>query len=59
MKAKHLMIVSLLLAIITMGVVSASDDISVDDGLAANDVTEDSIDEAPVDEVIGVSEDSD
>lgn len=58
MKAKHLIIVSLLLAIITMGVVSASEDVAVDDAMATSDVTEDPIEEAPVDEVIEQSEDS-
>ena len=58
MKAKHLIIVSLLLAIITMGVVSASEDVAVDDAMATSDVTENPIEEAPVDEVIEQSEDS-
>jgi hypothetical protein len=37
MKAKYLIIVSLLLAVLTIGAVSASDDVAVDDAVAAND----------------------
>jgi hypothetical protein len=37
MKAKHLIIVSLLLAIMAIGAVSASEDIASDDGMAASD----------------------
>ena len=47
MKIKHLIIVSLLLAVITMGVASASEDVAVDGELAASNVTEDPIEEAP------------
>ena len=50
MKTKHLIIVSLLLAIITMGVVSASENVTADDGLATSDITEDPIEEASADE---------
>ena len=58
MKAKYLIIASLVLAILTIGAVSASEDVTVDDAMATSDVTEDPIEEAPVDEVIGQSEDS-
>ena len=58
MKAKYLIIASLVLAILTIGAVSASEDIAVDDAMATSDVTEDPIEEAPVDEVIGQSDDS-
>lgn len=58
MKTKHLIIVRLLLAVMTMGVVSASEDVAVDGELAASNVTEDPIEEAPVDEVIEQSENS-
>ena len=37
MKIKHLIIVSLILAIITIGAASASQDIASDDGLAASE----------------------
>ena len=47
MKGKHLIIVTLLLAILTMGAVSASEDVIADDELAANDVAEDSVLESP------------
>ena len=55
----HLIIVSLLLAVITIGVVSTSEDVAVDGELAASEVTENLIEEIPVDEVIGQSEGSD
>lgn len=55
----HLIIVSLLLAVITIGVVSTSKDVAVDGELAASEVTENLIEEIPVDEVIGQSEGSD
>lgn len=58
MNAKYLIIASLVLAILTIGAVSASEDVTVDDAMATSDVTEDPIEEAPVDEVIGQSEDS-
>jgi len=58
MKAKYLIIASLVLAILTIGAVSASEDVAVDDAMATSDVTEDPIGEAPVDEVIEQSEDS-
>lgn len=52
MKFKKVMLVTfLLLAILTIGAVSASDDAVADD-LTASDITEDSIEETPVDEVI-------
>ena len=47
MKIKHLMIVGLILAIVTIGAASASDDV-----LAAGNMTEDLIEEAPVNEII-------
>ena len=53
MKAKYLILVSLLLAIITIGAASASEDLVSDDALAAEDIAEDPIEEAPADEVIG------
>ena len=68
MKIKHLIIVSLILAILTIGAVSASEDIAddlasnnetvgeiaspSDDELAANDIAEDSIEETSADDVI-------
>jgi hypothetical protein len=55
----HLIIVSLLRAVITIGVVSTSKDVAVDGELAASEVTENLIEEIPVDEVIGQSEGSD
>ena len=57
MKAKYLIIVSLMLAIITIGVVSASEDVMADE-LATGDVTEDPIEEVSVDDVIEESENS-
>ncbi|MDO5814174.1 MAG: Ig-like domain-containing protein [Methanobrevibacter sp.] len=53
MKAKYLILVSLLLAIITIGAASASEDLVSDDALAAEDIAEDPIEEAPADDVIG------
>lgn len=50
MKIKHWVIVSLILAIVTMGAVSASDDV-----LAADNMTEDSVEEVPAEEVLGES----
>ena len=50
MKIKHWVIVSLILAIVTMGAVSASDDV-----LAADNMTEDSVEEIPAEEVLGES----
>ena len=58
MKAKYLIIASLVLAILTIGAVSASEDVAVDDAMATSDITEDPIEETPVDEVIEQSEDS-
>ena len=47
MKIKHLLIVSLILAVLTIGAVSASEDIS--DDLTASDITENPINEIPDD----------
>lgn len=53
MKFKGMMLVTLvLLAILTIGAVSASDDVTADDNLAASDITDTPIEEAPVDDVI-------
>ena len=57
MKVKYLVIVSLILAILTIGAVSASDDVAIDDELAVSDEGVE-IDDAPADDVIGESEDS-
>ena len=59
MKSKHLIIVSLLLAVVAMGAVSASQDIATDEVLATDNITEDPIEESSVDEVIGQSNDAD
>ncbi len=56
MKLKHLIIVSLILAIFAIGAVSASEDVAIDDELAVDEGVE--IEETPVDEEIGESEDS-
>ena len=53
MKFKGMMLVTLvLLAILTIGAVSASENVTVDDGIAANDATDTPIEESPVGEVI-------
>jgi hypothetical protein len=53
MKFKKIMLVTfLLLAILTIGAVSASDDATADGNLTADDIAEDPIEETPVDEVI-------
>ena len=57
MKSKHLIVVSLLLAIVTMGVVNASDVSPVDEMQTAHDLTEEAIEETPVDNVIEQSDD--
>lgn len=57
MNSKHLIVVSLLLAIVTMGVASASEDTLAGDVQTAHDLTEDAIEESPVDEVIEQSDD--
>ena len=67
MKMKHLIIVSLILAIITIGAVSASDDAvnlttsDIDEGdkLVASDIGEDPIDKKLSDEVIAGKDDPD
>ena len=59
MNSKHLMVVSLILAIVTMGVVSASENITSADALATDDVMEAPAGETPIDEVTGQSENSD
>ena len=59
MNSKHLVIVSLLLAILTVGVVSASDDLPVDEVQTAHDLIEDAIEESPIDNVIEQSDDLD
>ena len=58
MKAKYLIIVSIILAVLTIGAVSASEDAITDDGLAASDVAEDPIEEVAADEAIVESTDS-
>lgn len=55
MKVKYLVIVSLILAILTICAVSASEDVSIDDELAVSDEGVD-IEEAPVDEEIVASD---
>ena len=55
MKVKYLVIVSLILAILTIGAVSASEDVS--DDLAVDEGAD--IEQAPVDEEIVASEDTD
>ena len=52
MKIKHLVIVSLILAILTIGAASASEDVMSDDELAASDIAENSFEEVAVDEDI-------
>ena len=53
MKFKKVMLVTfLLLAILTIGAISASEDVASDDSIAASDITEDPIEETPVDEVM-------
>ena len=53
MKFKKMMLVTiLLLAILTIGAVSASENATIDDGLTASNITEDTIEEASVDDVI-------
>ena len=58
MGVKYLIIVSLILAIMTMGVASASENVTVVDELASSEVTEVQVEEFPVDEVVGESENS-
>ena len=50
MKFKYFIIVSLILAILTLGAVSASDDFTSDDNLTVSEITQDSISESNVDE---------
>ena len=52
MKMKYLIIVGLILAILTIGAASATDDVAADDAVAADNVTEDPIEEVAGDEVI-------
>lgn len=54
-EGKNLIIVSLILAVITMGVASASEDVIAVDELATSDVAEVPIEEVSVDEVVGES----
>ena len=56
MKIKYLIMVSLMLAVLTIGAVSASEDISSDDDLAASEITEDAVGELPSDEIIAGEE---
>ena len=55
MKIKHLIIVSLLLAVLTIGAVSAADDIASDNNMTADDAQGDTVQRAPEDD--GVLED--
>ena len=52
MKIKHIILVSLILTILAMGAVSASQDNVTDDSMAVSDIAEDPIEDTPVDEVI-------
>ena len=51
------MIVCLILAVMAMGAVFASDDAAIDDGLEDGNITDDSIGQTPVDDDVGQSED--
>ena len=52
MKVKYLVIVSLILAILTIGAVSASEDITSDDSLAVGDAADEPIGESAADDVL-------
>ena len=56
MNTKYLIIVSLILAVLTIGAVSASEDVASDDDLAASEITEDAVSELPADEIIAGEE---
>jgi len=58
MKIKNLIIVSLILAVLTMGAVCASDNMT-DDSLSMSDATEEAVEESQAEEIMSSGVDDD